>query len=55
MSNVAGFEPALSRPKIWRNIHSATQYVLNLSNCYTDIQNIQQKYDVEFKMGYYKN
>ena len=39
MSNVAGFEPALSRPKIWHHIHSTTQYVLNLANCYTNIPN----------------
>ena len=38
MSTVAGFEPALSRPKIRRHIHSATQYALNLVNCYTNIQ-----------------
>ena len=38
MSTAARFEHALSGPKIWRHIHSATQYVLNLPNYFVNIQ-----------------
>ena len=49
MSTVAEFEPALPRPKIWRPIHSATQYALNLENCYRNFKNNQTeiRYDIQ--------
>ena len=37
MSTAVGFEAALSGPIIWRHIQSATQYALNLPNCFTNI------------------